>query len=323
MKGLKIWAMLGGFAVAASCCATTALADETKKGVGTQAPFNELEAGKNKRGVRLDELFEYFKKGKTVPTNVQVSTTVPVKETVAKRPVQRKQQPAIANKKVPIVAIHKTAPSAVKPKSGGTSPIQTAEYHSNGNDATAFLAVSSGGSGQTPIISASLDRPGALPKYKAGERMTVKLQANQDCNVLVFDYDSKGTLTQLYPNEYETKGSLKAGETVEIGGADSKYTLDIGGKGIERIFVYAYPTSEQPITVAMTSVPRSPFRSVEITPDQYKALVAHSRVYFEGSGHDRSVKVMPKAGAQQVSTASVENDKQPNKLELTFQIDNK
>jgi len=32
--------------------------------------------------------------------------------------------------------------------------------------------------------------------------MVVKVSANQDCNVVVFNYDSTGTLTQIFPNDY-------------------------------------------------------------------------------------------------------------------------
>jgi hypothetical protein len=87
---------------------------------------------------------------------------------------------------------------------------------------------------------------------------------------------------------------------------------------MERIFVYAYPTTDGPITVAMNPVANTPFRSVEISPDQYKRLVKNSKMYF---GNDRSVKVTPKAGVAAVQNTSAENERQPNKLELTFQID--
>lgn len=315
MKGQKLWAMLGGIAVASGCLSTMAIAKDDKTTV-SQHPFNEFDAGKSKRGVRLDELFESLRKQHAAgPTAVkQPAKTAPVTTKAAIHVVSKatpKKQTVIATQK----HTHVKNPRATS--------IQTALFNPASNGTSSVTTVSTGGSVQTPIISAWLDKPGAIPKYKPGERMVVKLSAASDCNVLVFDYDSKGTLTQLFPNEYETSGTLKAGQTVEIGGGDSKYTLDVAGKGMERIFVYAYPLSEQPITVAMSPIANTPFRSVAVTPDQYKRLVNESRIYFEKPGRDRSVKITPKSGAQAVSTSSVENDKQPNKLELTFQVDAK
>jgi hypothetical protein len=310
MKGQKILALFGGFAVATSC--TVAFAADNTDAAKPLPKFNELQAGKKPgRGVALDALFASFKKkmdaASATPTVAsKTPTTAPTahltpSHKVAVTPTRKLQNHSSAS----------ATPTKVKPA------VYTHDYN---EDNQTLLAVSSG-AGDKAIVSAVLDKPGAVPKYKPGDKMTIKLQAQQDCNVLVFDYDSKGTLTQLFPNEFETNGTLKKGDQIELGGAESKYTLDIGGKGIERIFVYAYPTTEGPITVAMSPVAHTPFRSVDITPDQYKRLVKESRTYFEGSGHDRSVTVTPKSASQKVSVASAPEDKQRNKLELTFQID--
>lgn len=329
MKGLKFWAMLGGVAVLANCWTSAAIADDAKS-EQKPAPFNELQAGGSKRGIRLDELFESLRRYKA-QQNGQAATSTPSTGVTTAATVKHAPKQAVAVR-VPVKATPTQPKVATKTPTVAKNPkakpaIQTAIYNhptTHVNETVLATVSSGGGSLKTPIISASLDKPGALPKYKSGDRMVVKLTAQSDCNVLVFDYDSKGTLTQLYPNEYEPNGVLRAGQSVEIGGTDSKYTLDVAGKGIERIFVYAYPTSEQPITVAMTPVPSTPFRSVELSPDQYKRLVKESAVYFEPTrSSDRSVKVTPKGSVQPASTASNEkSDKQPNKLELTFQIDN-
>ncbi len=310
MKALKFWALLGGFAVATNCAATGAFANETKTGASEPAPYQELNANSSSRGIRLDELFKCFDQKAAVSS----TKTVKPAATTAIKP-QTSGKSAVRPVKHAVVASNK--------QSGKSKPaIQTAIYTKTDSGNQTQLAVSSGAhNSSSTVISGWLDKPGTLPNYKSGDRMVVKLSAASDCNVLVFDYDSKGTLTQLFPNDFETSGTLKAGQTVEIGGAESKYTLDISGKGIERIFVYAYPLSEQPITVAMTPISRTPFRSVDITPDQYHKLVASSRTYFENPSHDRGVKITPKAGSQAVSTSTMETDKQPNKLELTFQID--
>jgi hypothetical protein len=317
MKGLKIWALLGGFAIAGSCC-TMAFADESKS--GAQAPeYKEGVTAGADRGIALDELFAAFKKNvlddkPVVKTAPKVASKTPTTAPTARLTPTTKH---VVSKKGPVTA-----------KKAGSSPTATAHEQpaddvepNSSNDSGVMLAVSST-SGNSPIISAKLDKPGALPKYKSGDRMMVKLTAKQDCNVLVFDYDSKGTLTQLYPNEFEPTGTMKAGTEIELGGSDSKYTLDVAGKGMERIFVYAYPTNDGPITVAMNPVPHTPFRSVELTPDQYRRLVRESKTFFVAdAGSDRSVKVTPKAASPSVANASVTSEKQPNKLELVFQIE--
>lgn len=323
MKGLKIWALLGGFAVATSC-STMAFAEDTKSDAQTPK-FQEGVTTGDSRGIALDELFAAFKKNvlddkpvapKAAPQKVAVKTPViaptsrltPTKRVTSKRPVTAKKPGA--------------APTATA-HTQSTQPVEPTEVEpNNSTDSGVMLAVSQNSS----IISAKLDKPGALPKYKSGDRMMVKLTAKQDCNVLVFDYDSKGTLTQLYPNEYEPTGTLKAGTEIELGGADSKYTLDVAGKGMERIFVYAYPTNDGPITVAMNPVPHTPFRSVELTPDQYRRLVRESKTFFvananTGGSSDRSVKVTAKAGVPAVANASLPSEKPANKLELVFQIE--
>jgi hypothetical protein len=321
MKGLKIWALLGGFAVATSF--TMAFAEDNKS--GAQAPqYKEGVTAGSDRGIALDELFAAFKKN--VLDDKPVAKSAP--KVAVKTPTIAPTAHLTPTTKHHVVAKH----SVTAKKNSNTPTTQTAHEQepeqvepNNSNDSSVMLAVS-GASGNSSIISAKLDKPGALPKYKSGDRMMVRLTAKQDCNVLVFDYDSKGTLTQLYPNEYEPTGTMRAGTEIELGGTDSKYTLDVAGKGMERIFVYAYPTNDGPITVAMNPVPHTPFRSVELTPDQYRRLVRESKTFFVASANtdgssDRSVKVTAKAGGPAVANASVSSEKHPNKLELVFQID--
>lgn len=311
MKGQKFLALLGGFAVATTC--TTAFAADA----GKAPAFSEAQAGQSSRGIALDELFATFKSKANAPT---AKTNAVAAKTPTTAPTTH-LTPTPSHKVVAAGAKKSAAPVRKTAASEPTRKAKPAIYSPSLDETQAILAVSSGGSDK-PIITASLDKPGAVPKYKSGDRMVVKLHAHQDCNVLVFDYDSTGTLTQLFPNEFETNGSLKAGSEMELGGTDSKYTLDVAGRGLERIFVYAYPANEGPITVAMNPVAHTPFRSVEITPDQYRRLVKESRTYFEpNASHDRSVKVTPKSASQQVANASLENDKAANKLELTFQIE--
>jgi hypothetical protein len=166
-------------------------------------------------------------------------------------------------------------------------------------------------------VTAWLDRPGNNPRYKVGDKMVINVRANTDLNVLVFNYDAKGKLIQIFPNNYQQSGFLKAGEHVQIGGPDSPFDYEIGGKGgIERIFVYSYPSgSSEPITVAMTPVPNSPFRAAELSLEKYRELVNKSKVFFA-----REVKVVPKSNYKLISNQPAASS---NKVELIFQVDAK
>lgn len=174
-----------------------------------------------------------------------------------------------------------------------------------------------------PIIKAWLNKPGNLPKYRDGEKMEVNVTANQDCNLSIFDYDGKGKLTQIFPNEYQQSSSVRAGETVTIGGAKSEFeyqvsTLPGESKAQEHIFVFAYPTNEAPISIAMSRASDSPFRSADITMEQYRKLVNESKSYFS-----REVKITAKDKSQfkQVANEITNAKSAPNKVELSFQIE--
>ncbi len=175
-----------------------------------------------------------------------------------------------------------------------------------------------------PIIKAWLNKPGSLPKYRDGEKMEVNVTASQDCNLSIFDYDGKGKLTQIFPNEFQQSSAVRAGETVTIGGEKSEFeyqvsTLPGESKIKEHIFVFAYPNNEAPISIAMSRATDSPFRSADITMEQYRKLVNESKAYFS-----REVKITPKGQSQikQVANEISANAKSaPNKVELSFQIE--
>ncbi|HEY9869094.1 MAG TPA: DUF4384 domain-containing protein [Candidatus Obscuribacterales bacterium] len=197
----------------------------------------------------------------------------------------------------------KPAQASSKPPANG---IDTAE-------ASDLVPVSHTTSAGELVLSAHLNRSGSPPRYKVGDKLEITVSSNADCNVVVFDYDG-GTLTQIFPNDYQRENFLKGGDTLVIGGPESKFDYEIGGKGgQEKIFVYAYPTqSANPISIAFNPVPQTPFRAAPITLDQYRELVRQSKVFFA-----REVKVVPKAGV----LASAPSGSAPNKLELSFVVE--
>lgn len=177
-------------------------------------------------------------------------------------------------------------------------------------------------SGEGPVVTATLDHSGSSPKYKVGDKMVINVKAHQDCNVVIFNYDSTGTLTQIFPNDYQQNGYVKSGDSVEIGGSNSEFDYQIAGQGgSEKIFVYAYPTgAEKPTaiqTIAMNPIHGTPFRSTEMTVDQYRKMVNEC-----GSYTTRAVNVVAKKRAHQlISSTNPANNAPANKIELNFVVE--
>jgi hypothetical protein len=240
--------------------------------------------------------------------------------------------------KVVKTATIKTTP--VKAVSVRVSPVKAASTKATQAKATAkptkenaavVEAIPAGS--EDSIIKAWLNKSGRKPSYKDGEKMQVSVKARKDCNLVIYDFDGKGTLTQIFPNDFQKENSIKAGETVTIGGDNSSFDFQCGladgaSKQQERLFVFAYPAKEDaPLSVAMTKLPDSPFRSANMSLEQYRKLVNESKVYYA-----RSVKVVPKraksaassAGVSQIETVSDElntGDNAPNKTELSFFVE--
>ncbi|HIA52476.1 MAG TPA: DUF4384 domain-containing protein [Candidatus Melainabacteria bacterium] len=221
-----------------------------------------------------------------------------------------------------------------RPPVQAKTPAQTVNPPAKAAVQTAMTASSVPSSGDS-IINVWLDKKGATPQYKNGDKMKINVSASQDCNVMIFDFDGRGKLTQLYPNEYQQKTLLRAGDTITFGGADSPFDYQVSlPKGSthaqERIFVYAYPLTEKPLSIALGTEDGTPFRSGEMTLAQYKKMVAESKVFFNNSNknpqtsNDRDVKIVPKtptgAPALKLVVADDEKSGQPNKKELSFTI---
>ena len=309
MDSLKYFALMAGVSLALTCPVATYAADAAAE------PGHGMEAG-NDRSISIGQLKAPQPAAiRPVATPIQHHAAVqPTRKHVSKiqhRPATAKtpvkiNQP-VATKSQPVKPIQTT------PTVEDVAPVQNVA-HTNVRPEGA-------------VISAWLDRQGTTPKYKVGDRMVVNVTASTDCNLVVFNYDAKGTLTQLYPNSFQPSGFVKQGDSIQIGGPDSPFDYEVTGKGgLERIFVYAYPTgTEQPITVAMNTIPNSPFRSIEMPTEKYLAMVNESKVFFS-----REIKVVPKktgAASSTPATQTISSSKteavsaQPNKVELTFMVD--
>jgi hypothetical protein len=243
-----------------------------------------------------------------VPNKVEIKATSKIKKSANAQSKTAAPKPAI------IVAHPKKADkNAIAKQTAGLGSNPVSKQSSSPAEGSMLVGYKQA---DGAVISASLDKRGDLPKYKVGDNLVVNVKAHQDCNVVVFNYDSSGTLTQIFPNDFQQNGFVRANDSIEIGGSDSKFDYQIAGKGgPEKIFVYAYPTGKtNPLEVALAPISGTPFRGGEMTVDEYRKLLSNSPVFFA-----RSVQVVAKKTAQNVSSQAPASSS--NKVELTFMVD--
>lgn len=281
----------------------------------SSAPFNELNSSHD-RGASFTPILT-----PPVVAPLIVTPTATPRSTV-KSPVTTVTKPINQTRKASIKSPQKIVKAGKKSPQSSNPAVAKATIPARPNDLkTNNVSSAAAPHHQGTAVSAWLDRAGNNPQYKVTEEMVVNVSANTDCNVIVFNYDSQGVLTQIFPNDYQQSGFIRAGETIQIGGPDSPFKYEISGKGgAEKIFVYSYPIDEKhPLEIAMNPIPNTPFRSTEMTAEKYRELVNSSKVFFS-----RGVKVMRRSTAQgipQVMTAaSTTTTTSPNKVELPFTV---
>ena len=99
----------------------------------------------------------------------------------------------------------------------------------------------------TLSVVATVDRPNRT--YKAGENVMLKVKANEDSYIWVFDTGTSGKVHQIFPNKFDKKNFLAAGKTLSIPGKGAKYQLEVSPpKGAELITVVA-SKENKPLTL--------------------------------------------------------------------------
>jgi len=94
-------------------------------------------------------------------------------------------------------------------------------------------------------ITTLLDRADAT--YGIGETLRLAVKSNEDAYITVFNVGASGKVTQLFPNSYQPKNEIKAGETLEVPSAASESRIKVTGPvGVELIKIVA---TSKPIAV--------------------------------------------------------------------------
>jgi len=87
-------------------------------------------------------------------------------------------------------------------------------------------------------LKVELDKQGT--DYQPGNKMTVTVRADQTCYVAVYNVDSSGEVTLLFPNQWDESNRLEKGQPVVIPDRDDTWELKITeGGGEEEIIVLA------------------------------------------------------------------------------------
>lgn len=102
-------------------------------------------------------------------------------------------------------------------------------------------------------ITTLLDRADAT--YGVGETLRLAVKSNEDAYITVFNVGASGKVTQLFPNSYQPKNHIKAGETLEVPSAASESRIKVTGPvGVELIKIVA---TSKPVAV----IPDTHFQS--------------------------------------------------------------
>lgn len=316
--------------VLAASISLPALAEGTKTPAEPATPTQEDMKKSTKRGIMIEPIRPKAPETKaaatTTKTKIDTKPSVKTTETAkVETKTTTKTAPVMKTAKSPVVKTEtKTVTAITTGKHDATLKAVSTHATKSTSHQVATHTTKAAPAAEDGIVTAWLNKNGDKPHYTPGEKLQVHVSAQKDCNVLIFNYDGD-MLTQLFPNDYQPNPMVKAGQTVEIGGEQSKFDFQASNDKAkisnEKIFVYAYPveSDSSPISVAMNPIPESPFRGVEFSLDQYRELVNSSKAF---SG--RSVKVMGKSKTQLVSFDEAQKTAAPpNKVELSLVIEGK
>lgn len=93
--------------------------------------------------------------------------------------------------------------------------------------------------------------------YRIGETVDLSVRLDRTAHLLVLNVDQAGTVTQLYPNAYQTEPRVAGGADLRIPGAGARIVV-AGPPGVELIKIIA---SEKPVPLEQAAlfVPAGPF----------------------------------------------------------------
>ncbi len=96
--------------------------------------------------------------------------------------------------------------------------------------------------------------------YNSGDNLVATITPEKDCYILLYYTNEKGECLVLYPNTYESKSFLRAGESFTVGNDDSVFSLQVED-GVVRDYIQVIAT-DTPIDVDSLQGIREPEKFV-------------------------------------------------------------
>ena len=76
--------------------------------------------------------------------------------------------------------------------------------------------------------------------YRLRDYLTMRLEADRDCYITLFNWEADGTFKQLFPNKYDTDNFIRAGSSLDFPTRDGDFDIRLNGpEGIERLKLVA------------------------------------------------------------------------------------
>jgi len=103
-------------------------------------------------------------------------------------------------------------------------------------------------SNPSPPFNIALQTPrGANPAYKINEVISFQVEADRDCYLTLIDVSTDGSITILFPNEYNSDNKIEAGRVYDIPAEGMDYQIRVTGPpGNEMVKAIA---TEEPLSV--------------------------------------------------------------------------
>lgn len=101
--------------------------------------------------------------------------------------------------------------------------------------------------------------------YRIGDYLTLEIQPEEDCYVMLLNWDEAGTLTQLFPNKYQSDNFVREGQTYRFPGPNANFDFRVAGPaGKERFKLIAFRTASDSQKVTPVIPQGGAFRTQEI-----------------------------------------------------------
>ena len=116
-------------------------------------------------------------------------------------------------------------------------------------------------------LNAQVDRPDD-PTYQKGESVSIKLDADRDCYLAVYNIDATGKVALLFPNRFTADNHVTGGQSVTIPppGAVWEWGL-LGPAGEEQIWILA--SEKEPASFPGQDEFKQRFPEVSSSPDNF------------------------------------------------------